>query len=143
MRREEISAAEREDFTAEVTRIPVAKGGDPQVVPTHPYVWDHIRARAPGRLLIGHRGKPISGHWLGLYARRAFDAVGLPRVHLHRLRDRYGTVIQELYGDLRVTQECLRHASVATTEGYTKVTDARRRQAVARLPVPEGAPAGD
>lgn len=135
-RRGEIAAARREDFTAEVTRIPVGKGGSPGVVPTHPYVWQHIKARAPGPLVIGAHGHALTGHRLGVCARAAFDELGLPDVHLHRLRHRYGALIQQLYGDLRVTQECLRHRSVATTQVYTLVTSARRTQAVTLLPVP-------
>jgi len=136
LRRGEIAAARREDITAEVIRIPVGKGGRPGAVPTHPFVWDHVKARAPGPLVIGAHGHALTGHRLGVLARAAFDDIGLPQVHLHRLRHRYGALIQQLYGDLRVTQECLRHRSVATTQVYTLVTGARRAEAVTLLPVP-------
>ncbi len=143
LRRFEIAACRREHITADLTRIPDGKGGIPGVVPTHPYVWEHVRDRPPGLLVTDRRGKPVTAHWVGVHARYAFDALGLGDVHLHRLRARYGTVIQELYGDLRVTQECLRHKSVATTQGYTLVTGTRRAAAVATLPVPKTAGPAD
>jgi integrase len=135
-RRAEIVACRREHITEDVVRIPRGKGGDAGAVPTHPFVWEHVRDRPGGLLVTDRRGNPVTAHWLGVHARYAFDALGLPDVHLHRLRDRYGTVIQEQYGDLRVTQECLRHRSVSSTEKYTLVTSKRRAAAVATLPVP-------
>lgn len=136
LRRGEISRCRREHISAERIIVPHGKGGDPGTVPTHPYVWQHVRDRPPG-LLVQHRnGKRYTPNDLSKEARYALDAIGLPDVHLHRLRHRYGTLIQELYGDLRVTQECLRHRNVRSTEGYTLVTSVRRAAAVTKLPVP-------
>lgn len=136
LRRFEIVAARREHITEEVILVPVGKGGDPAYVPTHPYLWDHVRNRTAGLLVTGPRGR-LTAHRLGVIARHTFDAVGMPDVHLHRFRHRYGTIIQEQSGDIRVTQECLRHKRVSTTEAYTMVSNARKSSAVAALPVPE------
>lgn len=136
LRRSEISRCRREHVTAELILIPRGKGGDPGTVPTHPFVWEHVQARASGVLVRHRNGRPYKPNELSKEARYAFDALGLPDVHLHRLRHRYGTLIQAQYGDLRVTQECLRHSSVKSTEGYTLVTPGRRNAAVTLLPVP-------
>lgn len=143
MRVSEIAACDRDHVTAEMILIPDGKGGDPGTVPTHPYVWDHIRNRPSGLLLLNRRGFPLTGHQISLAARYHLDKLGLPQVHMHMLRHRYGTMIQEMHGDLRVTQECLRHLSVASTQGYTLVTKGRRAAAVAALPVPGVARAED
>lgn len=139
LRRFEIVAARREHITEEVILVPVGKGGDPAYVPTHPYLWQHVQNRTAGLLVTGPKGR-LTAHRLGVISRHSFDALGMPDVHLHRFRHRYGTVIQEQCGDIRVTQECLRHKRVSTTEVYTMVTGARRAAAVAALPVPKQAP---
>lgn len=136
LRRIEMARCKREHITADVILIPLGKGDEPGTVPTHPYLWEHVRDKPPGYLIRNAMGGQVTGNWLSKFARYAFDAVGLPDVHLHRLRHRYGTLIQELYGDLRVTQECLRHRNVKSTEGYTLVTPGRRAAAVTSLPVP-------
>jgi site-specific recombinase XerD len=136
LRRAEIAKCRREHITAEALMIPSGKGDVPGVVPTHPFVWEHVANRGPGHLILDRGGRPVRPHWLSVEMRGAFDALGLPDVHLHRLRHRYGTVIQAQTGDIRVTQECLRHASISSTQGYTLVTDERRTSAVNALPIP-------
>jgi integrase len=138
LRRAEIARCRREHVTAEALMIPTGKGEKPGVVPTHPYVWEHIQHRGPGHLVLDRGGRPVQPHWLSVEMRGAFDALGLPQVHLHRLRHRYGTMIQASNGDIRLTQECLRHASISSTQGYTLVTDERRTSAVNALPIPGG-----
>ena len=158
MRVSEIAACERQHVTPDLVTIPCGKGGQPGTVPTHPFVLEWIRNRPPAlascsrcssersgsspcrRLIVNRNGKHVSGHWISMTARYHLDKLGLPDVHMHRLRHRYGTLIQQIGGDLRVTQECLRHNSIQSTQGYTLVTNSRRTAAVASLPVP-GAPA--
>lgn len=137
LRRAEIAAARREDITQEITTVPKGKGGLPGAVPTHWFVWQHIKDKPRGHLVTDRHGRPLSPMALGQRIRHHFNGVGLPEVRLHRLRHRYGTLVQELYGDLRVTQECMRHKSVISTQGYTLVTGRRRADAVASLPVPQ------
>lgn len=141
LRRAEITQCRREDITPEALRIPHGKGDKQGVVPTHPYLWEQVKGRPPGHLIVDHNGRPVTAHWLSQQMRVAFDVIGLPDVHLHRLRHRYGTMIQATTGNLRVTQECMRHASVTSTQGYTLVTQAQRTAAIAALPVPGAAPA--
>lgn len=56
-------------------------------------------------------------------------------MHLHRLRHWYGTTVQQLQGDLLVTQRALRHRQPTTTAGYARVTDPRVAEAVRSLPI--------
>lgn len=136
MRVSEIAACRREHVTAEKILIPSGKGEKMGIVDTHPFVWEWLHDRPPGLLILNRYGKPVSGHWISMTARYHLNKIGLQRVHLHMLRHRYGTLIQETVGDLRVTQECLRHANINSTAGYTLVAGSRRREAVLTLPVP-------
>lgn len=139
LRVSEIAACWRHHITQERILVPCGKGGDPGTVPTHPFVWTHVRDRGDGPLITDRHGSHVDGHWLTVHARKGLDRLGLDDVHLHRLRHWYGTMIQATLGDLRVTQECLRHRHVTSTQGYTKVTSGQRAAAVAALPVPRRA----
>jgi site-specific recombinase XerD len=127
--------------------IPIAKGGDPATVPCHPFVWQELAERPPGPLIVNGKGQMVNGHWVTDHIRDALTKAGLrydergQRVVLHRMRHRFGTVIQAEQGDLRLTQECMRHRSIASTTIYTLVTPGRRAAAVASLPVPGEGPA--
>ena len=134
MRASEIAACWREHITESTVYIPRGKGGEPGTIPTHPLVWEALRYRPDGPLIRDRHGQTITGHWISQTARYHLNRLGLQHVHLHRLRHRYGTLIQQLNGDIRVTQECMRHASVASTQGYTLVTGEQRRAAVVSLP---------
>lgn len=133
MRRSEIARCRREHITEELTIIPIAKGGNAQSVPTHPIVWEHVRGLEPGPLIV-HRGYEMTPERLSGYALRWFRSRGLRGFGLHQLRHWYGTTIQRELGDIRVTQECLRHASISSTQIYTQVTPGQRAKAVAALP---------
>lgn len=141
LRAKEIAACSREDFTEEHTYIH-GKGGDPEVVITHPAVWELIRDRPPGRLFAtGERGGHVDAHWVSQGARRQFTRLGLKGRHIHQLRHSYATEQLVAGVDIRTVQENLRHKSVNTTAAYTQVTAERRRAAVLSLPV-VGTPAG-
>lgn len=51
----------------------------------------------------------------------------------HSLRHWFATTLVDEDVDIRTVQELLRHASLATTQIYTRVSDERRRAAVGRL----------
>ena len=135
-RRAEIAAARREHITADTWLIPRAKGGVSRVVPTHPYLWEHVKDRPSGPLVRTRNGGPVTPLWISQTARRWFSRVGLRHVTPHRLRHRYGTMIQRLYRDIRVTQKALGHKHLASTEGYTDVAPESVAAGVQALPVP-------
>ena len=59
--------------------------------------------------------------------------LGIPPFHPHRLRHTLGTFLQETMGDARLTAETLGHRGLASVSGYTKITDARRREAYEQM----------
>jgi integrase/recombinase XerD len=59
--------------------------------------------------------------------------LGIPRFHPHQLRHTLGTLLQETMGDARLTAETLGHKGLGSVSGYTKITDARRREAYEQM----------
>jgi site-specific recombinase XerC len=84
--------------------------------------------KSPDTSLVGVGEKGI----YGLVKRYAATA-GHPELAPHDLRRYFGMRIQELSGDIRVTQELLGHSNVNTTQIYTAVKPKRREDAIARL----------
>jgi integrase/recombinase XerD len=86
-------------------------------------------ASAQGALILNARGGRLSrqGCWkiLKAYAR----AAGLEkRVSPHTLRHSFATHMLDRGADIRVVQELLGHASLATTQVYTLVSDRRLKE---------------
>ncbi|MCW2768492.1 MAG: integrase family protein [Nocardioides sp.] len=130
----EISRLDREHVTEQQLIVVKGKGGRPRVHDTDPYVWAAIEGlpRGPVALVDGRRATAfeVSAH-TALYFRRKLK---LPGVGLHMLRHWLGVNIQERYKDIRVTQEALGHASISSTQIYTRATAEQLRQARAMLP---------
>jgi integrase/recombinase XerD len=81
------------------------------------------RGHASPRLFLGARGAPLSrqGAWLIIQA--AAERAGLQaHVSPHTFRHSFATHLLQGGADVRVVQELLGHASVATTQIYTHVT---------------------
>lgn len=132
------------DFDAERVRVE-GKGGRTRLVP----VGEHARAAlerwlASGRpalqdgpgeraLFLSRSGRRLSTsdvrRRLRGWARRAAVRGG---VHPHALRHSFATHLLEGGADLRSIQELLGHASISTTQVYTRVESARLRSAYAR-----------
>jgi site-specific recombinase XerD len=92
-----------------------------------------VAAAAPSALFLSRSGRPLGTgdvrRRLQLWARRA----GLPAgVSPHTLRHSFATHLLDGGADLRSIQELLGHASVSTTQVYTRVESARLRSAYAR-----------
>jgi integrase/recombinase XerC len=79
---------------------------------------------APGEtaLFVSRRGTRLSAGQLRLRLARGALAAGLPtHVHPHMLRHSFASHLLQSSGDLRAVQELLGHASISTTQVYTKL----------------------
>ena len=81
------------------------------------------RGRATPRLFLGARGAPLSRQSAWLVIRSAAERAHLTaHVSPHTLRHSFATHLLQGGADVRVVQELLGHASVATTQIYTYVS---------------------
>lgn len=117
------------------TMTVIGKGGHRATLPMHPLLieaaWTMPRK--------GHwfpANSTRSGHVLprsvGTIIKQVMVRAGVPGT-AHSLRHWYGTTLVDSDVDLRTTQELLRHASLATTQIYTKIADHRKANGVDRL----------
>lgn len=82
-----------------------------------------LRGRATPRLFLGARGAPLSRQSAWLIIRAAAERARLTaHVSPHTLRHSFATHLLQGGADVRVVQELLGHASVATTQIYTHVS---------------------
>lgn len=137
----EIARLTRDDVD-ELTLCVVRKGGKVMQLPVHSLVWQEIRDMPAGPCVRRPSGRAYSPGSLSAKASAAFVRAGLRGVTLHRFRHYFATRLllpRELGGagaDVRTVQELLGHASVTSTQVYTRVTDRQRHLAVSALPVP-------
>jgi integrase/recombinase XerC/integrase/recombinase XerD len=132
------------EFDAEQVRVE-GKGAKTRFVPTGEPALRSIaayleRARpalcnadADPALFLSKSGKRLSTsdvrRRLRVWARHASTQTG---VHPHALRHSFATHLLECGADLRAIQEMLGHASISTTQVYTRVESARLRAAYAK-----------
>lgn len=139
LRVHEIAKFRGEDIEKEGTMMRVTgKGRRTELVPLHPILieaaqtmpargwWFPSNSRCPGHHI---RSKSVSDI-VGRVMRRA-DISGTP----HSLRHWFDTTLLDDGADLRTVQTLMRHRSIQSTQGYTKIRDERRVEAVGRLDI--------
>jgi len=89
----------------------------------------YLDRRHRPELFLNAQGGALTRAGAFLILRRLAEKAGLDpaRVHPHLLRHSFATHLLEGGADLRSVQEMLGHADLGTTELYTHVSDARRR----------------
>lgn len=71
-------------------------------------------------LLINKKGKPITRQYVYTMLRKQGEKAGIQEtISPHRLRHGFASILLEAGSDLRIVQELLGHASIATTQVYT------------------------
>lgn len=123
----------------------IGKGDKERVVPVGSFAKAALEAYLvrgrPGLVSLSHRSTPalfinLRGARLsrqGAFAvvRERAARVGLPDISPHALRHSFATHLLDGGADIRVVQELLGHASVTTTQIYTKVTAEHLREVYA------------
>jgi integrase/recombinase XerC/integrase/recombinase XerD len=140
------------DFDSEAVRVE-GKGGKTRIVPTGEHALNALErylSRARPALTTPDTDRALflskSGRRLGtsdvrrrlkIWARptlglAAAQSPSLAGAHPHALRHSFATHLLEGGADLRAIQELLGHATISTTQVYTRVESARLRTAYAR-----------
>ncbi|MQA01322.1 MAG: site-specific tyrosine recombinase XerD [Streptosporangiales bacterium] len=90
-----------------------------------------VRGRGTGALFLNARGGRLSRQSAWTVLQRAAERAALSGISPHTLRHSFATHLLDGGADIRVVQELLGHASVATTQVYTLVTVDKLREVYA------------
>ena len=142
----EVAALRVPDFTLDRDGQPVVyvrgKGGRHREVPVPGWAWPIITATLAesGPCWRKVRGfGSVTPELVSDACNRYLHRIGIPDT-LHSLRHRAATLVLRERRDIRLVQDFLGHASLATTQIYTKVESAELAAAVNALPAPPDLP---
>lgn len=156
LRVSELTGLDVDDVDLEEGSVRVlGKGGKEREVPLGRYAVEALEAylrrsrpqlataRSRAALFLNQRGGRLTRQGVTLILARAARSAGIERrVSPHVLRHSFATHLLEGGADVRVVQELLGHASVATTQVYTLVTREHLREVYEMAhPRARGAPA--
>ncbi len=138
------------DFESELLRV-TGKGTKTRIVPVGAPALRLLRRyiecarrdlqgdHAPSpKLFLSHNGKPLDRERIWQVVKQAAQISGIDKnIHPHTLRHSFASHLLSHGADLRVIQEMLGHADIATTEIYTHV-DKSKLLAVHKMFHPRG-----
>ena len=111
------------------------KGAKEASLPTHRKIWALAQQYPrtgwwfPSVAAEGH----VSGNTVGIRVGFLFRDAGIEEGSIHRCRHTYATRLLRQGTNVRVVQDVMRHASLATTQVYLEVNDKERSTAIGLL----------
>lgn len=131
MRREEIATARYDGIVGDWWSV-VGKGAKSRTIPVHHVIRDALAELPPapgpfifpGRVGGGHASPASVWNWV----REVASDAGVGLVRPHWLRHTALATQNDVTGDLRAVQHFAGHARSATTEGYTRASQAALRR---------------
>lgn len=120
----------------------MGKRGRVQMIEVHPILADKLAAHLLTRqgakpydpLLARPSGLRISRRTVEKWTQRWGQAVNVLHCTPHRFRHLFGSELLESTGNLRTVQEAMGHASIRSTQIYTRVRSSTVRAAILTLP---------
>ncbi len=142
LRATEITSVEHQHILADIGVVRVVGKGDkarlvPMGTPARRAITRYLDECRPkllrpdgrdkGKLFLSRTGRPLGRDSVWNIVTDAARLAGLRGIHPHTLRHSFATHLLSGGADLRVVQEMLGHADIATTQIYTHVDSARLR----------------
>lgn len=132
MRRGEVAIAHRDDVQPDLeawSMLVHGKGRRERMVPLLPGLAMTLRSMPAGYLFPGQIDGHLSPHYVG----KLISATLPPGWAAHSLRHRFSNKFFEAERDLRALQEALGHASISTTQRYTRAPSGAIRRGVGNV----------
>ncbi|MFM9956709.1 MAG: tyrosine recombinase [Phycisphaerales bacterium] len=143
LRASEVCALGRNDMMNSLGVLRVTGKGDKQRLvpygkPAEESLLDYLAVCRPrlvkpdgrdrDRIFLSRTGRPLERVAVWQIVTKHASAAGLRDVHPHTMRHTFATHLLTGGADLRVVQELLGHASIATTQIYTRVDQPRLKE---------------